>query len=204
MVDNLFTRENPGTPIKAGRASRRLADAGLTHEQAATQLRGFARKELVRPPETRGDGKIIHQLFAIPDLAVAKILSILISVTGIAKPGLMEWISDWLYSWPPSHPQFADRFATQVHAAMSGINRGEEWTCRIDVFTHDRTGAEMACAYLFRGDAPPVVPWELDSGPVRPVGQPDTFEESAEHNYRGSITLPVTEPLSRLLSDPAN
>lgn len=199
MVDDMFTRENPGLPLKAGRASRRMAEAGLSPEQAATQLRGFARKDLVIPPETRGEGKVIHQLFAIPDLAVAKVLSLLVTASGIAKPGLLEWVSDWLYSWPPSHPCHDNRFATQTHAAMSGIARGEDWTCRIDVFSHDRTGAEMACAYLYQNEAPPVAPWEIDT---TPFGKPVSFERSEEHQFRLSITIPVAEPLARLLNDP--
>lgn len=189
MDDTLFMKDNKGDLLKVGKAAERLAEPGadFSVNHAAGQLRGLAARKLVYASGTVGEGKVVHNLFALYDLAVAKIHSILTVDGAISDPFILQAITAQLYGWPDHYSEARDkRYPSPIRAALAGVARGEFWVCRIDVRRSDQTGDKIVRTTLY--DMDKGLPKSKDSGEFMP---------------RISFTLPLFQPFVRLLSDPS-
>lgn len=184
MVDDLFTKENVGPLIKVGAAAERLAEPGLSVEHAAGQLRGLASRGLVYASGQIGTGRTAHKLYSLPDLGVAKILSMLTVDLGVSKPPILQWVQSQLYGWGDHYTKTDSRYRGPIQAAMAGVARGEFWVCRIDICRSDQSGSEIIRTYVY----------DSEKGPPK-------SSDVGEYLPRQSITMPLWPIFTRLLAD---
>lgn len=185
MDDAMFTKGHKGPTFKVGQAVSRLTEPGLTEKHAAGQLRGLTSRKLVWASETVGEGQVVHNKFALYDLAVAKILSILTVEAAVSDPLILQSVSAGLYSWPEHYWDERDsRYPNSIRAALAGVARGEFWVCRIDIRRSDQTGDKIVRTTLY----------DMDKGVPR-------SKDSGEFMPRLSFTIPLNQPFERLLSD---
>ncbi len=185
MGDELFTKDNQGPMLKVGQAAERLTEPGLSVKHAAGQLRGLAARGLVYASERVGEGQVVHNKFALYDLAVAKILSTLTVDAAVSDPFILESVRAQLYGWPEHYWAERDtRFPNPIRAALAGVNRGEFWVCRIDIRRSDETSDKVVRTTLY--DMDKGLPNCTDSGEFMP---------------RLTFTIPLKLPFLRLLSD---
>lgn len=183
----LFMKDNAGPTLKVGKAAERLAEPGLSVEHAAGQLRGLASRKLVwANGGTVGEGKVVHNLFTLWDLAVAKVLSILTVDAAVNDPSILGAVSAQLYSWPDHYWDDRDtRYPSSIRAALAGVARGEPWVCRIDIRRHEETGDKIVQTTLCNAE----------NGIPR-------FKDADGSLPRLSFTIALQPPFERLLTEP--
>lgn len=85
----VFKKEEPGPRFAAMQAAELIADFGEDRAPVVNQLRRFAQRRHVLTRGQKGSGRTASNLFAVPDLAVAKVIRTLTGL-GLADPEIAE------------------------------------------------------------------------------------------------------------------
>lgn len=152
-IQPLFAHSEPGPLFKVGEASGLLAEVGVPEETLASQIRSFAQRGLVHVRGRKGTGPTAHNLYAMTDLAAAKVLSILTSDLSISDNTVLETASRALYFWTEDDPQPRLR-ATPILAALTRTLARDDvhWTFQLRIYRSDRTGERKLVARVLEAE----------------------------------------------------
>lgn len=92
----IFRYDEPGPRFAAMQAASFIADPGEDTAPVVNQLRRFAQQGHVLKRGQKGSGRTASNLFALPDLAVAKIIRTLTGL-GLADPQIAEAAAQGCY-----------------------------------------------------------------------------------------------------------
>lgn len=151
----LFAHEQPGPRLKVHQAARLMAEPGLTAESLATQFRGFAQRRLIQPRSIKGSGPTAHNEYALADVAVAKVLSVLTTDDRRADAGVMQAAANGCYAWTANARLGTMGHAHPISAALEGTERGEWWVFQLDALRSDQTGELVWRAYVYDSETGP-------------------------------------------------
>lgn len=181
--------------LTIGQMSERLTEPGFSVAQAANQLRGFAKNELIFPHFVPGNGPTAPRFYTPDMMAVAKVLSELtfmgiadLKVMGAASLSMRTWMveeepTDWksyIASRPKGGPM-ADAIA--AFAADGGT-----WDYQLHFLQNDQTAQRTIRGYL------------LDSS-REGIELPDPVKTALVP--RGAVVIPLNPIFVRLFSDRA-
>lgn len=124
----LFAHDEPGPRFTVAEAAKRLEEPGVPAETLASQIRSFAQRRLVHVRGTKGSGRTAHNLYALSDLAAAKVLSVLTSDLSLSDNKLMEAVSVALYAWDADTSLPAKHANSPILTALARtLEDGDAW-----------------------------------------------------------------------------
>jgi hypothetical protein len=166
-LKNLFAHNEPGPRFKMAQMAELVAEPGADVRQTAVALRNVVQSRLVENRGFVGSGPTAAQIFALADVATAKIMRTL-HLAGVTGRDTLETAKLACYSWTPSnqaeaqhhHPITQAIFDVARHIALG---KERVWYFRLDMtFPENRRKVD---AILYPHDDP-VMPTELPAATV--------------------------------------
>jgi hypothetical protein len=151
LPEPLFAHDEPGPRFAVGDIANMLAATGVPWSAASARIRSYAAKRLVHTRE-KGSGATSARLFALADVATAKVLSNL-QDCGVADVEILRAASLVCYGWPAGVKPTATH---PVLAALAGVGRGEWWVFHLDAYRHDQTHERRFAGALHPDSEAPV------------------------------------------------
>lgn len=156
----LFAHNEPGPRFTNKTALARMCGIGDDRLKVSHQFRGLVQRRLIQTRGKAGDGQTSATVFALADIAAAKVLIALLDL-GLSDREIMEAASLSLYAWTAEAPKLAGSppGAHPITAALVGTARGAWWIFRLDVYRGDQTGQRrIVCRCYDMDNAPPNSP----------------------------------------------
>lgn len=203
LIAPLFTNDEPGPKFTIAEVATRLAEPGVTADYIAGQARRWAKDGIVQTRGQKGSGPTAHNLFALSDTAVIKILSVLNETAAMKSEVILRAVALDLYSWRTPEVPEGPHAPAPIWEALAGVDRGEHWMFRLTILQNDQTGDRQYRAHVFRmppeGAVPPATVWL-----TRPAeGGGTEHVPMEEYLPRLTITIPLLLPFTRLLVQPS-
>lgn len=125
-------------------AADRIADASLTREEARNKLRHYLAARLihVRQRQDGRTGRTVPNVLEIEDLAVAKLLAVLVQDFGIADREIPALVSVALYQGGGEGKRHV------ITRVLDATKKGKWFALRIDALRNDQDGRRQLDAYL--------------------------------------------------------
>ncbi|MEP7365619.1 MAG: hypothetical protein ABI972_20380 [Acidobacteriota bacterium] len=188
-ITPLFAHDEPGPRFTVAEASKRLEEPGVPADTLASQIRSFAQRRLVHVRGTKGSGRTAHNLYALSDLAAAKVLSVLTSDLSLSDNKVMEAVSLALYTWDADMPLPAKHANSPVLTALAHTLSDADawWVFDLRAHRSDQTGERRFRIRLY----------DPRNGIPKDKPLPDEFQP------RAAVTIQLRPLLIRLASDRA-